>query len=144
MIAEFDALSAKIYHYDDDKVWSEARKIAAQAVKDAQILIAARCLELGIPNEFAPDLNLHWYGRGQNSVKERRTEFRKAAVSKIAAVEKAALSQIEILSLDAQTGILSQCLESQAAKLFLETMPSIDQLMPSLSMDEVKSLGVVA
>lgn len=65
MIAEFDTLSAKIYHYDDDKVWSEAQKIAAQAVKETQALVAARCRELGIPDEFAPSVSFGWYGRAR-------------------------------------------------------------------------------
>jgi hypothetical protein len=140
LLAEWDAQSAKIHHWDDDAIWARAKEEATKAIETAKIAIAARCQELGIPAEFAPDLHMMWSGRGHNAVSERRAELRRAAKSRIDAIEREALSKIESLSLGAQTEIIAHGLESDAAKLFLETMPKIEQMMPTLEVTEIQSL----
>lgn len=140
LLAEFEAQSAKVYHWNEDEIWERVKSEAEAAIKKAQEAIASRCLELGIPVEFAPGLNLYWNGRGQNAVGERRGELRRAAKSKIDAVEKEVLSKIEVMSLDAQTAIVAHGLESKAAKAFLDRMPSIESLMPPLKVQEIQSL----
>jgi len=140
LLAEFDAQSAKIHHWDDDAIWARAKEEAQKAIDDAKVVVAARCQELGIPAEFAPDLNMYWSGRGHNAVAERRAELRRAAKSRIDVIEKEAISKIEGMSLDAQTEIIAHGLESDAAKLFLETMPKIEHLMPSVEVTEIQSL----
>ena len=77
LLADYDAQSAKIYHYDDDEVWAGLAKDALSAVARAQAAIAERCTELGIPREFAPGLEVGWYGRGQNAAAQRRAELRR-------------------------------------------------------------------
>lgn len=140
LLAEFDAQSAKIYHYDDDPVWAKVEGEARQAVEAAQRAINERCKELGIPAEFAPILQMTWYGRGHNAVAERRTELRRAAKSKIDALEKEAVTKIERLSLEAQTQVIASGLESEAAKTFLNSMPSMDSLMPPIEIGEMQAL----
>lgn len=56
LLAEFDAQSAKIYHWDEDAVWASVKAEAEKAIAEAKLAIAARCSELGIPVEFAPGL----------------------------------------------------------------------------------------
>lgn len=140
MLADFDAQTAKIYSFDDDKVWARVHREAEAAVKAAQAEIAARCKELGIPADFAPGLSFYWHGRGHNAVSERRTELRRAAKSRIEAIEKEAVAAIERLSLEAQTEVLANGLESDAAKAFLNTLPPIDKLMPMIEVREVEKL----
>lgn len=140
LLAEFDAQSAKIYHWDEDAVWAKVKEEAEAAIVKAQIQIAARCKELGIPVEFAPGLNMYWHGRGHNEVASRRTELRRAAKSKIEAIEKEAIGKIEALSLEAQTNIIAHGLESEAAKAFLEQMPKLETLMPPVQVQEIQSL----
>jgi len=140
LLAEFDAQSAKIHHWDEDAVWARVREEAEKAVASAQEAIQARCRELGIPVEFAPGLHVYWTGRGQNASRERRGELRRAAISKIEAIEKEAISKIESMSLDAQTQIVAHGLESDAAKAFLEAMPLLETLMPPVVMTEIQSL----
>lgn len=140
LIAEFDQQSAKIHHWDDDTIWSQAKDEAEKAVEEARVSIAARCEKLGIPVEFAPTLQLTWYGRGHNAVAERRTELRRAAKSKIDALEKEAITKIERMSLEAQTQVIASGLESDAAKTFLNAMPSMDALMPPVEIGEIQSL----
>lgn len=140
LLAEFDASSAKIYHYDQDEVWAKATADAEAAVREAQEKIATRCQDMGIPAEFAPQISFHWHGRGHNAIAERRTELRRAAKSRIAAIEAEAITKIETLSLEAQTAVIAQGLESEAAKAFLERMPSLEALMPPVEVQEIQTL----
>lgn len=140
LLAEFDASSAKIYHWDDDAVWAKVKAEAEKAIETAQTAIAARCRELGIPPEFAPGLAMGWHGRGHNAASERRAELRRAAKSRIEAIEAEAVTKIERLSLEAQTQIISHGLESEAAKQFLSAMPSMDLLMPPVQFDDIQAL----
>ena len=109
-------------------------------VEDARLQIAARCRELGIPAEFAPDLNSYWSGRGHNAVASRRAELRRAAKSRIEAIEREATTRIERLSLEAQTEIVANGLQSDAARTFLSAMPEMSTLMPPVIFDEIQSL----
>jgi hypothetical protein len=140
LLAEFDAQSAKIHHWDEDAVWASVKAEADAAIEKAQLAIAARCQHLGIPVEFAPGLQMFWHGRGHNAVSDRRAELRRAAKSKVEAIEKEAMSKIEQMSLHAQTEIIAHGLESDAAKLFLESMPAIETLMPTVEVKEIQSL----
>jgi hypothetical protein len=140
LLAEFDAQSAKIYSFDDDAVWAKANAAAHEAIDKANQVVAERCRELGILEEFAPGLNFYWHGRGHNAVAERRAELRRAAKSKIEAIEKEAVSKIERMSLEAQTEVIASGLESQAAKDFLNAMPSMEKLMPPVLVTEIQSL----
>lgn len=137
---EFEAQLARIYSFNEDEVWAMAVDAAKRATADAQKVIRARCRELGIPVEFAPSVHFDWYGRGQNAVKERRTELRKVAQSKIEAITLAAKTRIERMSMEAQTEVIASGLESAAARAFLNEMPPIEQLMPPVDPVEVKAL----
>lgn len=140
LLAEFDAQSAKVYHFDEDSVWAAAVEESKVAIEKAQSAIAARCAKLGILAEFTPTVQMSWSGRGHNAVSSRRQELRQAAKSKIAAVEKEALSAIEAMSLEAQTNIVANGLESEAAKIFLNQMPAIEKLMPPVQVSEMQKL----
>jgi hypothetical protein len=140
MLAEFDAQSARIYSFDDDEIWEKATREARKIVGDSNAKIKTRCRELGIPSEFAPSLDLGWYARGQNAVASRRTELRRMAKSRIDAIECEACTKIERRSLEAQTEVIANGLESAAAREFLEKMPSLESLMPQVDAKEIKRL----
>ena len=140
MLADFEAQCAAIYSFNDDEVWAKAMAEAQAAVQEAQEKIAARCEEMGIPKEFAPGLSMGWHGRGQNAVIQRQAELRRVAKTRIAAVEKEAITRIERESLEAQTQVLSLGLLSGAARQFLEQMPSLESLMPAVDATEIKGI----
>lgn len=140
LLAEFDVSMAKIYHWDDDPTWAEVKAEAEKAVAKAQEAVAERCKELGIPVEFAPGLQMFWHGRGHNAAAERRTELRRAAKSRIDALEAEALTKIERMSLEAQTAIVAQGLQSDAAQKFLSEITSVETLMPSVDAGEIQAL----
>jgi len=141
MLAEFDRQSAQLYSYDQDEVWKQAAVLAEQAVNQANEDIRKRSRELGIPDEFAPSISSCWMDRGQNAVAGRRAELRRMAKSKIDAIEAEAVTKIERLSLVAQTEVISNGLQSRAAREFLDKMPSLESLMPQITATEVKKLA---
>jgi hypothetical protein len=140
LLAEFEQQMASEYHYDQDAVWRQAALAAKAAVAAAEKDIADRCTELGIPARFAPGISLAWHGRGENAVRERRTELRAVAKSRIAAIEKAACTKIEMACLDAQTKIIAHGLSSAAAIAFFDALPKLEILMPPLEMASIEEM----
>ena len=55
-------------------------------------------------------------------------------------MEAAAKTAIEQFSLDSQTELISEGLSSEAAKMFLEQLPSAEALMPVLDLKQVQGL----
>jgi hypothetical protein len=137
--ANFEAQLAREFGFDEDRVWKQAYEIVKATVDQANKDIAARSAELGIPREFAPSLRSHWFERGQNASRERRAELTKVAHAEIAHLEKEAKFRVEQSSLEIQTRLLADSLESAAAKLFLEEMPTPEQLMPELTVRDIES-----
>lgn len=141
LLADFEAQVAREYAWDEEEVWVEAHKIAKDALGEANELIAARCRELGIPKRFAPGLSYGWYDRRENASKQRRAELRKVAQTRLAAMEKGAKVQIDRVCLEVQTFLVSEGLDSEKARAFLERgMPTVESLMPPLAVPEIERL----
>lgn len=132
MLSDFETQMAKIYKFNDEKIWKEAYEKAQIAVEACQREIAERCEELGVPPDYAPALSFGWYGRGENAVMQRQAELRRAAKAQIAAAEQTARVEIERLSVQAQAEIIASGLESEAARAFFDRMPSVEALIPAL------------
>lgn len=134
LLADFENQISAEYAFDDDRIWSAAKKAAAAEVQKAQERVAERCRELGIPRQFAPSLNLMWLHRGYgNLLDARREELRTAAKAQVAALEQKAITEIERASVEAQTQIAIAGLTSEAALAFIASLPTIESLMPELS-----------
>jgi len=120
LLADFENQLASEFRFDDDAVWAEAAKEAQTEIDRAQKRIAARCQELGIPDRFAPSLQLLWCNRGyDNLLDKRRNELRHVAQARVAAIEQDAVVKIELASIEAQTEIATAGLESDAARAFV-------------------------
>jgi hypothetical protein len=138
LLADCENQMGSEYSFDQDEVWQQAAETAEREVSKAQKQLAARCRELGIPDRFAPSLNLRWHHRGyDNRIEDRRKELRRMAQTQIAANEQQAIVQIEISCRDAQTQLAMAGLTSEAARAFVDRLPAIDTLMPCLSFAEV-------
>jgi hypothetical protein len=140
MLAQFEEQLDTHYHFDDDAIWPAAYREAEAVCSAAQEEIAKQSKALGIPAAFAPAISLGWHERGRNSLKAERTEMRRIAQAQIKARTAEAKTQIERSSLAAQTEIVTNGLESEAARAFLERQPPIESLMPALDLQEVKRL----
>ena len=138
LLADFENQMGQEYSFDQDEIWEQAVKNVQPLVERAQKQIAARCRELGIPERFAPSVDLSWHARGfGNCLEKRRTELRKMATTRIGAIERKAVTDIELSCLQAQEQIALAGLSSDAARHFIETLPGIETLMPALSFTEI-------
>lgn len=121
-----------------DEAWAEITKGAAEAVAEADRQVAELCRARGIPEEFRPRLNIGWHGRGSNAVAGRRAELRKVAQTRIAAASKGAKAAIEAKEAEVLTELLAGGLTSEAARSFLESIPTAAALMPVLQVRELE------
>jgi hypothetical protein len=137
LLADFEKQIATIHSYDDQAVWREAHKAADRAVAEADAKVAARCRELGIPEDWRPKLDAYWYGRGENASEKRRLELRKVAKTRIDALQKRALVHLQAESLKLQTQLVVGGLQSDEARAFLAAMPTVEALMPPLDPKEI-------
>jgi hypothetical protein len=138
LLADFENQMGQQFSFDQDEVWEQAVKSAEPVVRKAQEQIAARCRQLGIPERFAPSLDLDWRHRGYDNLIEKwRRELRTMATTRIEAIESKAITEIELSCLKAQEQIALAGLTSKAAKQFIDALPGIDKLMPALSFQEI-------
>jgi len=129
MTAEFEAR---------DQLWAEATTIAEEACRKANDQIAAQCSLLGIPANKAPKLDLMWRSRSMDfSDPSRKAELRRLALDRLAALTATAKSVIDEQLLEVETALISDGLQSDDAMAFLEKIPTPEQLMPSLSLDDL-------
>jgi hypothetical protein len=132
MTAQFEA---------NDELWSEAVVIAQDALAKANAQIQARCAELGIPAKHAPGLELGWRSRSPDyGDKSRRAELNKLAVVRLQALTKAAKAEIQSAVLSVEETLILGGLESAEARELFKAMPTVEQIMPALGLDD---LGVV-
>lgn len=139
LLAQAEAQLAAQYRVDDE-AWDEVTSAAEQVVREADEEVAARCRKLGIPEQFRPGFRLFWSGRGDNAMKERRTELRKVAATRLEAEAQKAKLAIESARVD-QLGLLTAgMLETSQAQDFLRQMPTAESLMQPLDVAELQAL----
>ena len=63
------------------------------------------------------------------------------AKTEIDALEARAKTEIERVSVEQQTALISDGLTSIAAQAFLEQMPTAENLMPMLDIDQIKAVS---
>lgn len=139
VLADVEEQLSAIFKANDED-WAHLTTAADQAVREADQQIAEICRQRGIPEDFRPSLSVHWYSRGANAQASRRAELRKAAERRIDAEAKAAKLAIDRATLEIQTELAVAALTTDSAKRFLETMPTLPQLMPVV---DVRQLRVV-
>lgn len=140
LMADFEKQLDRRYSYDENEVWEKAVEIAERTVAEANKQIAAECKRLGIPDQFAPKLEMGWRMNGRNASRNERVEMRRVAQREIDALEKAAQTAIARQSVQTQERIMIGGLTTEDARKFLESMPSADALMPELTLDRVERL----
>jgi hypothetical protein len=138
LMAEFEHQMASIYDWNDQEVWAEAMAAAKEAAAEADAKVAERCRELGIPDEFRGGVTAHWSCRGQNALSFRQTELRRVARTKIDALSKTAKHEVQKRAVDAQEALTASGLKSGQAQAFLASMPTPEELMPTLNVGEVE------
>lgn len=135
LLAEFEMQVATYYPFDNDETWAEVKSIVEVEIATANARVRERNRELGIPDEFAPSIEIGWRPGGQQLCVERVRELRRLAKVRLEAMEKAARTQIELRSVEVQTRLVAAGLSSTAAQEFLAALPSARDLMPSVDGD---------
>jgi hypothetical protein len=138
LLAKVEEELSAIYKADS-AAWAAITKEADRLVREADAEIARICREQGIPEEFRPGLGLGWYGRGVNAEASRRAELRALAKARIDAAGKAAKTAIEARSAEVLTELIAGGLESEAARAFIASIPTVEQLMPPLAVAELEA-----
>lgn len=69
----------------------------------------------------------------ENGSASRRAELRRVLDTRVTALEKQAITEIERRSLQIQTELMAGGLDSDEARVFLESMPTAESLMPGLA-----------
>ena len=139
MLAEFEQAISAVHTFDTNEVWSAAVAAAVEAAKEANVKVAEEAKRLGIPQEFQPKLTFTWQRRGENEYQQRRAELRRVAKAEIEAIESMARVQIEAQSVEAQTKIIAEGLNSENAIAFLKSMPPIETMMPALDVATIQA-----
>jgi hypothetical protein len=137
MLALFEAQLDRVYHAAEDPVWAAAERMAALAVAEAKTVVAAQCKALGIPAQFAPGIDVHWYGRGRNAAAKERAELRRLAERRIEQIETAARLEIARASVQAQEQVALGGFTTEAARVALANLPTVEALMPALAIAEM-------
>jgi replicative superfamily II helicase len=138
MLADFEQKISAIHSFATNEVWGAAVEAATDAARKASDEIEKEADRLGIPKEFQPRISFHWACRGENEYQQRRAELRRVAKAEIDAMEKVARVQIESESVRAQTEIIANGLNSQAAIEFLNRLPAVETMMPALDVTAIQ------
>ena len=137
LLADFEQQADRLYAYDEDDVWRQAVLAAKEEVAKASVQISKRCSELGIPQPFAPTLSVVWHQQ-RASVGVERAKMRQVAKRRIEQIEATARTAIERASVAAQEALLIGALTTESARMFADTMPSVEELMPKLDMSDLQ------
>ena len=121
-----------------DELWADVVAIAKEAAHEANKIIVDRCKDLGIPKKYAPSLETYWLARSSPLTDpKRRAELRKLAQAKLTALTTTAKTMIDAQTLNIETELLAGGLDTSEARAFLEAMPTAEQLMPALGLDDL-------
>lgn len=134
LTADAEAQLTVIYDARDE-AWRDITERANSLITDANTELAARCAEVGIPEQFRPRLSASWHGRATD--RERRAELRRLARVRLDASAKAAKVEIDRATADLLTTLAAGGLASVEAQSFLDSMPSITELMPRLDVPQL-------
>lgn len=137
LLADFEAEVAAQYSVSSE-AWADLTAAAKAACQAADAELARRCQELGVRPEFRPSISMSWYARGANADKERRTELRRVAQSRVAAGIKAAKVAISAAELEASERIIVTSLRG-AAQEVLESIPTPADLLAPLDLDAIET-----
>jgi hypothetical protein len=140
--ANFEVEVSRRYPARGDAVWLDAMEKLDRATKEQRARVAERCEELGIPHRFRPTIaGPHWSDwHDSYAYKSLRAELCRVANLQIDDMLKTRLAEMERDSADIQFEIASQGCLTDAAKEFMAKLPSIDALIPAITMEEVQAL----
>ena len=147
LMADVEEQLATIFKPDDER-WAKRVKHWREIAEELNEHIRRECEEDGTPADFAPQVSAVWVGRRETASKERRSELRRVAQTRLAAIEQHAIVAIERECLEARTAILSDGIVTEAGQQMLDNLPKVEDLMPVLDVatlqDQIPALPDLA
>jgi hypothetical protein len=129
-----------IYPPDGDPVWNAAYAAAIRACEPHIKRVEERCAELGLGTRFRPSIYPPRWSYGDEQLfKDLRAERRRIAHAQIDEILKNDVTELEAKSSAAQKDIYINGL-TDAAREFMAQLPTIDQLVRPLQVDELAAL----
>jgi hypothetical protein len=131
----------------DDELWADIARHAAAEVAKADAQIVVLCRQIGVPEHLRPSISIGWSGRGENMLASRRAELRKLAYARIDAAAPrrwqssttCSRSTIQHNLQQVETELIRDGLETAEAVAFVNSMPTVDQLLPPVAVGELES-----
>jgi hypothetical protein len=120
-----------IEDFEINEMWKELWETA----NAANAKIAARCDELGIHPDLRPRI-VTGFGRTPIDA-TRRAQLRQMVKDENEAAVRRAAHQIDTWKLETRTKLVREGLTSDAAMLFLESMPGAADLLPAVTADDL-------
>lgn len=123
---------------ENHPAWADLAAAAAQFVQETDQKILEICRQMGIRDEFRPSLYVGWRSRGENGFSERRTELRRVLKAQLERLERETVRTIKGQTRALQSRLLAGGLETEEARLFLDSLPSAEQLLPGISLQDLE------
>lgn len=139
LMADFEHQITREYDFSNDDTWNLIVEKAQEALVEANDGIQERCAELGIPEQYRPALTFHWRNHGPGfEVERRKADIRRVAKTRLEAMERSAIAEIDRATLEVQTQLVRAGMTSDSAIGFLDAMPSVTALMPALDIHQLE------
>lgn len=137
LMADFEQQADRHYDWDEDAVWRRAMEAAQDEVRRAQETVSERCREIGLPSAFAPTISISWVQQ-RSAASAQRAQIRNVAKRRVEQIEATAITAIEKASLERQEALMLGSLDTEAARLFAETLPTAEELMPMMDIKDLE------
>lgn len=135
-LAQFEQEMATVYRADDER-WARVTAAVRRVEEEANAELRRICDAEGIKEDYAPMYYSGFSGRRVNADKDRRAELRRVAQTRVKADAKAAKVSVEAASAEVQERLLVGGLRTDEARALVETIPSVESLMPPLPTAEI-------
>jgi hypothetical protein len=136
LIADVEQQLSASYKFDDE-IWQDVTRIAQAEIAKADAEIAKRCKALGIAAKLRPSISISWSSRGENYLAARRAELRMTARTRIEELAQEAKVTVDRDVADKMTILVAGGLDSEEGRKFLESMPTVDSLMPRIKIERL-------
>ncbi|MGH9193676.1 MAG: hypothetical protein ACRDZ0_14540 [Acidimicrobiales bacterium] len=135
MLADFEEQLATEYDFHD-KRWAAAMAELRRAAEAANARVDQMLAD--VPKRYRPSAYGGWVNRGENYFAQRRAELRKAAVTRLDEMGKRAIAAIEQRTSEVLIELIAGGLESGEAREYLATIPTPEELIPTLTVAELE------
>ena len=136
LLAEVEAQLAAQYRADHE-AWRDLVEQANRMLAEVDAEIGGRSEAMGLLEKFRPHVGTIWMDRGENRLASRRAELRKVAQSRAEADARRAKVEVDRRTAEICTQLAAGGLTSPEAQAFLDAMPRVDELLPTLRMPEL-------